>query len=199
MDTIKAIKQRRSIRTYLDKSIPKDLISNLISIANLAPSPMNYQNRHFIAIYDKELKKKIYKAACSQRHILDAPVVLIAVSEKMTIDEQDYIKKCTSWGMSLWGASPDDYKRNHKFMKNFNKWKKTWLIQDVDIALQTLIIAAQSMNIGSCWIGAFDEDEIKKILKIPSSYRIFALLTLGYYDKKYTPIQKRRDYNELIH
>jgi nitroreductase len=36
------------------------------------------------------------------------------------------------------------------------------------------------LGVGSCWIGAFDEEKVKDLLKIPSKWKVVALLTLGY-------------------
>jgi nitroreductase len=55
-----------------------------------------------------------------------------------------------------------------------------WSTVDTAIALQNMVIAAWTMNIGSCWLGAFNEDEVKKLLQIPEKWKVVALLTLGY-------------------
>jgi nitroreductase len=55
-----------------------------------------------------------------------------------------------------------------------------WAVVDTTIALQNIVIAAWALGIGSCWIGSFSEEKVKKILKIPDKWRVVALLTLGY-------------------
>ena len=42
------------------------------------------------------------------------------------------------------------------------------------------MLAAASAGLGTCWVGSFDEDKVKKLLKIPEDYRVVALLALGY-------------------
>ncbi len=51
---------------------------------------------------------------------------------------------------------------------------------DVAIAIEHISLTAVSLGLGSCWVGAFYEDEVKKILKIPSEVRVVELLTVGY-------------------
>jgi len=51
---------------------------------------------------------------------------------------------------------------------------------DVAIATDHLILAAAAEGLGTCWIGAFDEGEVRQILHIPSEIRVVELLTLGY-------------------
>jgi nitroreductase len=61
---------------------------------------------------------------------------------------------------------------------------------DVSIACAFMILQAHELGIGTCWIGAFKEDEVKKILKIPDSVRIVAMIPLGYPDED--PSQRSR-------
>jgi nitroreductase len=68
---------------------------------------------------------------------------------------------------------------------------------NVSIACAFMILQAYELGLGTCWIGAFKEDEIKKILKIPSPVRVVALIPLGYPDED--PSQRfRKDLNEII-
>ncbi len=51
---------------------------------------------------------------------------------------------------------------------------------DGAIALQQMILAATEEGLGTCWIGAFYEDKVKKVLNIPDKYRVVGLTPLGY-------------------
>ena len=51
---------------------------------------------------------------------------------------------------------------------------------DVAIAIDHMTLAAVSLGLGTCWIGAFHEEEVRKILDIPSEIKIVELLCLGY-------------------
>jgi nitroreductase len=55
-----------------------------------------------------------------------------------------------------------------------------WSIMDTTIALQNMVIAAWAMDIGSCWLGAFKEGDVKKLLNIPDNWKVVALVTFGY-------------------
>jgi len=54
-----------------------------------------------------------------------------------------------------------------------------WYQVDLAIALEHIVLEAVELGLGTCWIGAFDEDEVKKILKIPPDKKVVALLTVG--------------------
>jgi len=53
-------------------------------------------------------------------------------------------------------------------------------VVDVAIAMENMVLTATSEGLGTCWVGAFDEKQIKEILKIPDSLRVVALLAIGY-------------------
>jgi len=51
---------------------------------------------------------------------------------------------------------------------------------DVGIALDHLTLAAVADGLGTCWIGAFDENEVKRLLRIPPEVKVVAMIPLGY-------------------
>ena len=61
---------------------------------------------------------------------------------------------------------------------------------DVAIAVDHITLKAVEEGLGTCWIGGFAEEEVKKILGIPNNIRIVTLLTLGY--PKYVPGPRKR-------
>jgi nitroreductase len=59
-----------------------------------------------------------------------------------------------------------------------------WHAVDVTIAMQNIVLTATGEGLGTCWIGSFNEDQIKEMLKIPEKFRVVALLAIGYQRKK---------------
>ena len=55
-----------------------------------------------------------------------------------------------------------------------------WHIVDTTIAMQNMVLAATSEGLGTCWIGSFNEVEVKKLLRIPEEFTVVALLAVGY-------------------
>jgi len=72
-----------------------------------------------------------------------------------------------------------------------------WAIIDTTIALQNMVIAAWSLGVGSCWIGAFNEEKIKQLLKIPQKWKVAALVTFGYPAEESKP-KKKKAFEELF-
>ncbi len=57
---------------------------------------------------------------------------------------------------------------------------RKWSTVDTAIAMQNMVLAAWALGIGSCWIGDFKEDEVKKLLGIPDDWKVVALISFGY-------------------
>ena len=66
-----------------------------------------------------------------------------------------------------------------------------WSVVDTVIALQNMVIAAWAMGVGSCWIGDFNEDRIKQLLKIPNKWKVVALVSFGYPAEQPNPRRKK--------
>jgi len=68
---------------------------------------------------------------------------------------------------------------------------------DVSIAFAYMILEAYELGLGTCWIGAFSEQEAKKILKIPEHIRVVGMTPLGYPDQR--PSEKfRKSLDEIV-
>ncbi|MEM2056996.1 MAG: nitroreductase family protein [Thermoproteota archaeon] len=80
-----------------------------------------------------------------------------------------------------------------------------WFMVDVAIAMQNMVLAATAEGLGTCWVGSFNEKEVKEMLKIPDDYRVVALLALGYPRKKMDIqgrilhlIRRRKNLKEIV-
>ncbi|MGB2908774.1 MAG: nitroreductase family protein [Candidatus Aminicenantaceae bacterium] len=85
---------------------------------------------------------------------------------------------------------PDrSYQRQGNYMAS-------WSI-DVSIAVDHLMLQAQEEGLGTCWIGAFEEVEVKTLLGIPKGVKVLALTPLGYPDE--SPAHRgRRDLDRIV-
>jgi nitroreductase len=55
-----------------------------------------------------------------------------------------------------------------------------YYLVDVGISMQQLVLAATDLELGTCWIGDFDQAKIKKTLEIPENTNVVALTPVGY-------------------
>jgi nitroreductase len=155
MDVFEAIKSRRSIRKYLDKPLIWDDVHKIIDAGRLAPSAGNLQNWKFVVVLDQGKREAIAEACLQQNWMITAPVHIIIVSE------------------------PDKAERHYGI-----RGERLYSVQNCAAAAQNMILTAQSLGLGTCWVGAFDEDMVKKIAGIPPEARPQIILTLGYPDEK---------------
>ena len=72
-----------------------------------------------------------------------------------------------------------------------------WATVDTTIALENMALAAWSLGIGSCWIGSFNEEKTKELLKIPEDWKVVALVTFGYPAEQPKP-RKKKSTKELF-
>ncbi len=71
-------------------------------------------------------------------------------------------------------------------------------LMNVTIALQNMVVAAWVQGVGSCWMGAFDENRLKDTLNLPADSRIVGAVAFGIPDEKPSqPVKK--PLNEIIH
>jgi nitroreductase len=68
---------------------------------------------------------------------------------------------------------------------------------DVTIALEHMILAAAAEGLGTCWIGAYTEAEVKKVLAIPDNVKPIALTPLGYPARESKP-RPRKPLSEIV-
>lgn len=66
-----------------------------------------------------------------------------------------------------------------------------WSVISTTIALQNMVITAWALGVGSCWIGAYGEDKVRKLLSIPDRYHVVAVIPFGYPAKIPRPKRKK--------
>lgn len=168
-DLLEAIKGRRSVRAFKRKEVSDEYVDRLIDAARWAPSAGNIQPWEFIVIRRPEIKKALAEAALDQSFIEEAPVVIVVCANEVS----------SSQGYGIRG-------------------KALYCIQDTAAAAQNIHLVAYSFGLGTCWVGAFEEDEARRILKIPAGVRPVAIIPVGYPAEDPRP-QTRRPVNQIVH
>jgi nitroreductase len=72
-----------------------------------------------------------------------------------------------------------------------------WCKQDVMIAVEHLVLASTSLGYGTCWIGAFEEEQVKQLLGIPEEMAVVALLPIGVPDEG-PQAKPRKSFSEIF-
>jgi nitroreductase len=79
------------------------------------------------------------------------------------------------------------------------KDKEEYWKVDAAIAMQNLILVAHELGLGTCWIGAFNENKVKEALNIPEKVRVVAITPLGYPAEQKGPVTERKPMEEIVH
>ena len=156
MDFLRLVMSRQSDRAYdKEHSVEPEKLERILEAARLAPSACNAQPWKFVVVTDRELSRKVGKAAAGlgmNKFARDAPVHILVVEESANIT-------------SLLGGKVKD---------------KHFPLIDVGIAASHIVLAAESEGLGSCILGWFDEKEIKQLTGIPASKRLLLDIIVGY-------------------
>ena len=177
MDVLEAIRKRRSIRDYKHDEIPEDVLDRLLESLRLAPTGGNRQPFKFIVIRDAATREKV-ASACrwqpgmprGQAFVADAPVVIVACGS-----EKDAVTRFNKDGTpspSI-GVPPDAIDKDPIEYNNL-------LAVDMAIALDHLTLVAAEEGLGTCWIAALDERELKEVLSVPEEMRLLFVMPVGY-------------------
>ena len=168
-DFLALSKSRRSIRGYKEKDLTKEQLMKLIDAAQSAPSGGNCQPWHFYVITNKDLMAEIKEKSCGQGWILTAAAFIVV---------------CTESGRSE---------------KNYGeRGRDLYCIQDTAAAIQNILLCAKSMDLGTCWCGAFDEEKLAEVLNLPKGFRPVGLIPVGYPANDSYPPQNRRPVEEIV-
>lgn len=80
MKVLEAIQERSNVRSYLATPVPEDALERILEAARLAPSAGNVQSWRFVIVTDADRRKALSLAAGRQKHVAEAPVVIVAAA-----------------------------------------------------------------------------------------------------------------------
>ena len=161
-EVLNVIKQRRSVRAYQEEQIKEDELQTILEAALWAPSAHNTQPWHFTVIQDRDL-----------------------ICQMNAVCIQDMAKSPVEW-MARMGQSDRSIFYNAPTVIVVSGKKEDLFepLIDCSAAVQNLLLAAEALDIGSCWIGLirflFDHAEEVEKLHLPEGYTPFYAVCLGY-------------------
>jgi len=169
MDFFRIVDERRSMRKYADTPVDEAKLQKILETANKAPSAGNLQGYEIYLVRSLEQRQALVKAAWDQEFLAEAPVVLIFCTNPSRL-----VERYQERGSGL------------------------YCIQDATIACAFSMLAAKALGLDSVWVGAFDEEAVRKIVHIPANLRPIAMLPVGYAGKE-AGVRPRRELRDLIH
>ncbi len=169
MELRDAIRTRHSVRAYRPDRIPAKTVDELVELANLAPSAGNLQGRDFVAVRDEPVREALDRAAGDQEFVAQAPLVIVVCA--------NLARTATKYG---------------------RRGRELYAIQDAAAATENLLLAAHGAGLGACWVGAFAEEAVRKILRLPADVRPVAIVPIGYPAEEPGP-SSRLPLEEVLH
>jgi len=169
MDFLDVVYNRSSIRSFSSDSISLNLLNSILEATNRAPSAGNLQAYDIYIVKNTNVRTLIAHAAFNQDFIAQAPIILIFCAHP-AISETRYHER---------GA-------------------RLYSIQDATIACTYAMLASQNLGLGTVWVGAFDENQIRNIIGVSEEIIPIAILPIGFAKEK-PKERSRRELSDLVH
>ena len=180
METLEAIKTRRSIRKFSDQPVEPEKLQAVLEAVRQAPSWSNLQCWHLVIVENQEIREKIselsfvesffstygYKTNPAQKALAQAPVAIIACADPL---------------------------------KSGNLHDQQYYMADMGIASENLMLAAHDQGLGTVFVGVYHEENIKALLGIPDNIKIVGLFPLGYPAGEAKGAPLRKQLSEFVH
>jgi len=169
MELLDAIRKRRSIRAFRPDPVSEDTLARLLECADLAPSAGNLQGYEIVVVKDPKKKRELARASFDQGFISEAPVVLVFTAN---------LKRSAS--------------------RYGRRGQTLYAIQDATIATAYVHLACVEFGLGSCWVGAFDDKEVARIIGAGEEHLPVSILPIGYPAEDPSP-RPRRGIKNITH
>jgi nitroreductase len=188
METIQAIRDRQSIRAYMRKPVPRELIARVLEAARWAPSGSNRQGWRVTVATGEPLRaladRMADKARERQPELSSAVTAVPDVQERVTTLRAGLGRAADALGQSLW---------EFVVLGSYRFFDAPVVLivshhgerADVSPFVTTMLLAAHDLGLGTCWLGypLGGSDLIREALNIPEDEHIRAVVALGYPDR----------------
>ncbi len=176
MDVLEAIAKRKSVRAFKNTPVEDGKLKVILEAARQAPSWSNTQTWRFVIVRDEKTRAALADTAvwANNRGIESgrkAPMLIVACAE---VNKAGF--------------------RDGRAVTNKGVY---WYMFDVALAMQNMVLAAESLGLGTVYLGAFDADKAGAIIGLPEGYAVVAMTPLGYPDEQPAG-RPRKDLSEIV-
>jgi len=201
---INLVLNRRSIRQFKEKTIPKDLIEKLLKVGKYSPTGSNSENVYYTVVQDKE------NVAAISKHITSKMIKFTNALE----DQQGrtFLKK--SMPEEEFNQAVENLPKTKRILGRLAQGVDFWcwngelivihgdktiggITTNGSLAAAHIMLAAEALGLGTCSLGYLtyfinESQTIRELLKIPKNHIVGYSLTMGYPDVKYKRIPARK-------
>lgn len=187
------IKTRRSIRKFLDKPVPEDILIKAIELATWAPNGGNYQPWRFLIITNKDLISKVADAVRAKTELLASWPEAAQFGEvverwRKTSDFFRHAPVCIAVLMSKYSSIADQIlkARGEKdpLAVEISAYRQMGnsTLQSIAAAITYLLLFLHYFGLGACWMAGplQAKKEIEELLSVPPGWNFVNLIPVGY-------------------
>lgn len=194
MELSEGLRTRTSVRAFLKKPVPRELIADILAEAQQAPSSSNQQPWHFYVITGKplaELTEKILAAHHSDRKPYDPskgktiPPKYVERTKKLFRELRPFLQMLGEDNRAfIETGSLRFYDAPVAFLLTLHASFPRSRLMDIGMAAQNLMLAAHARGLGTCAIGLvlYYEDIIRAALELAPDHDLALMIALGYPD-----------------
>ena len=181
MELLEAISKRRSIRKFKPDPVEDEKLELILEAGRQAPSWANTQCWRFVVVQDVDVRNRLADtgfgvgstmANRATEAMRTAPVTIVVCAEL--------------------GKAGCGYREPREPVTD----KGDWFMFDAALAMQSMVLAATALGLGTVYIGAFDSVEVERILGVPQGYKVVTMTPLGYPDEEPHP-RRRKELDEI--
>ena len=169
MDFFEVVNTRQSIRAFQDKPIEPEQLQRILETINRAPSAGNLQGYEVYLVTGQACLQALAQAATGQDFIAQALLALVFCTHPARS-----AKKYGQRGATL------------------------YCVQDATIACAYAQLAVTALRLASVWVGAFNEETVRRVIGVGNDLRPIAILPIGY-AAEIPEHRSRRALAELVH
>jgi len=151
MEAFESVRTLLAVRRYQDRSIPVEVLRQIVEAGWLTASAKNEQPWHFIVVESRDTLAQLGALARTGAYTAQAPLAIVVVIEQTP-----------------------------------------FAVSDASRAIQSMMLTAWSAGVGSNWVGFSGLDAVRKLLNIPDTLDVLAILPFGYPADQIRQGKKRR-------
>jgi len=181
MKVSEALKTRLSANAYDSKAeMTKEQITELVELASEAPTSFNTQNWHVIAITDHEVRKQLREVAWDQPKVTDSAVLFAVLGNTHVTEKLSESMNLATDAKIVEPEIQEWFETNAtNFYKDQPQLSRDEALRSGSYLAMSLMLAGQEKGYGSGPMIGFDAQRVAEILKVPKSYVVTVLISMG--------------------
>ncbi len=169
MELQELVRKRGMVRAFRPDPVPEELVEKLLRNAVRAPSAGNLQAWEFVVVEEPVAKRRLAEAALGQMFVAEAPVVIVTC--------RNLERNAGRYG---------------------DRGRHFYSLIDASFASLMILLSAHAEGLGACFVGAYRDDEVSRILGLPEHVRPVGIIPIGWPAEPVT-VSERLPLAEVLH